>query len=100
MRRSKLRPIARARRAGPAIMTLMERRHPKLDRITFDPGKCAGKPCVRGLRMTVEALVGYLGAGMTIEEILREWPELEEEDIRQALTYAAWQAGDRVVEFS
>jgi uncharacterized protein (DUF433 family) len=76
----------------------MERHHPTLHRITFDPEKCTGKPCIRGLRMTVEALVGYLAAGMSHSEILAEWPELEEEDIRQALAYAAWSASDKVLE--
>ena len=78
----------------------MERRHAKLDRITFDPEKCLGKPCVRGMRLTVESLVGYLASGMTVEAILREWPELEPEDIRQALTFAAWSAGERVTEIA
>jgi uncharacterized protein (DUF433 family) len=76
----------------------MERRHPTLDRITFDPEKCAGKACIRGMRMTVEALVRYLAAGMTHAEILAEWPDLQEEDIRQALAYAAWSASDKVLE--
>jgi uncharacterized protein (DUF433 family) len=76
----------------------MERRHPKLDRISFDPEKCFGKPCIRGMRLTVEALLGYLASGMGRDEILREWPELEEEDLRQALRYASWCAGERVLE--
>lgn len=76
----------------------MERRHAKLDRITFNPQQCEGKPCIRGLRFPVTTLVGYLASGMTVQEILSEWPELEEEDIRQALAYAAWSAGERVLE--
>jgi uncharacterized protein (DUF433 family) len=56
----------------------MERHHPTLTRITFDPEKCTGKACIRGTRMTVEALVRYLAAGMTHAEILAEWPELAE----------------------
>jgi uncharacterized protein (DUF433 family) len=76
----------------------MERRHPSLDRITFDPEKCTGKACIRGMRMTVEALVRYLAAGMSHDEILAEWPELEEEDIRQALAYAAWSVSDKVLD--
>ena len=76
----------------------MERRHPSLDRITFDPEKCTGKACIRGMRMTVEALVRYLAAGMSHDEILVEWPELEEEDIRQALAYAAWSVSDKVLD--
>jgi uncharacterized protein (DUF433 family) len=76
----------------------MERRHPTLTRITFDPEKCTGKACIRGMRITVEALVRYLAAGMTHAEILVEWPELDEHDIREALAYAAWSTSDKVLE--
>jgi uncharacterized protein (DUF433 family) len=62
----------------------MERRHPLFDRITLDPNKCMGKPCIRGLRIPVASILGYLSAGMTIDDILREWHELEPEDIYQA----------------
>ena len=51
----------------------MERRHPKLDRITYDPAKCAGKACIRGMRITAEAIVSYLASGMTTEELLAEY---------------------------
>jgi len=63
-----------------------------LDRITFDPAVMGGKPCIRGQRVTVGAIVGLLAAGHTEEEILKEYPYLEPEDIRQALAYAAWRA--------
>jgi uncharacterized protein (DUF433 family) len=76
----------------------MERRHYKFDRITVDPEECFGKACIRGLRIPVESLLSYLAAGMTVEEILKEWPELEREDIRQALRYAAWAMTERVLE--
>lgn len=76
----------------------MERRHPKLDRISFDPEKCSGKACIRGLRITVEALIGYLASGMSTADILREWPELEDEDIRQALALASWSVGEKVLD--
>jgi uncharacterized protein (DUF433 family) len=89
-------PLARAVEAD--YSQRMERRHPSLDRITFDPEKCTGKACIRGMRMTVEALVRYLAAGMSHDEILAEWPELEEEDIRQALAYAAWSVSDKVLD--
>ena len=87
-------------RAPPtsAMLNSMERKHPKLDRLTFGPEKCAGKACIRGMRITAESLVRYLAAGMTTAETLSEWPELEEEDIRQSLAYAAWLASDRVLE--
>ena len=75
----------------------MEIRHYKFDRITLDPDKCFGKPCIRGLRMPVASILSYLASGMTKEEILAEWSELEEEDIRQALGYAAWAMEERVV---
>ena len=61
-----------------------------LDRITHDPRVMGGKPCIRGMRVTVGTIVGLMGAGRTIAEILEAYPYLEEEDIRQALSYAAW----------
>ena len=60
-----------------------------LDRITIEPGKRGGKPCVRGLRITVYDVLGWLAAGMTEQEILADYPELVSEDIRACLTYAA-----------
>jgi uncharacterized protein (DUF433 family) len=61
----------------------------QLDRITFNPQVMGGKPCVRGLRVTVGTLVGLVAAGHQTLEILALYPYLEEEDIRQALSYAA-----------
>jgi uncharacterized protein (DUF433 family) len=61
-----------------------------LDRITRDPEVMAGKPCLRGMRVTVGTIVGLVAAGRTREEILVAYPYLEAEDIRQALAYAAW----------
>jgi uncharacterized protein (DUF433 family) len=75
----------------------MEIRHHRFDRITMDPEKCFGKPCVRGLRMPVASLLAYLSGGMSIEEMLNEWPELEREDIYQALGFAAAMMEERVV---
>ncbi|MDE0108002.1 MAG: DUF433 domain-containing protein [Bryobacterales bacterium] len=60
-----------------------------LDRITLEPGKRGGKPCIRGLRITVHDVLEYLAAGMTEAEILRDLPDLEREDIRAALAFAA-----------
>lgn len=74
----------------------MEIRHYKFDRITIDPEKCFGKPCIRGLRIPVASILAYLSSGITIEDILREWPELEPEDIQQVLGYAAWALEERV----
>lgn len=60
-----------------------------LDRITFDPKVCGGKACIRGMGFMVSVLLNYLAAGMTREEILDEFPELESADIDQCLMYAA-----------
>jgi uncharacterized protein (DUF433 family) len=75
----------------------MEIRHYKFDRITLNPDRCFGKPCIRGLRMPVASILSYLSSGMTVDEILKEWPELEREDIFQALGYAALSMEERVV---
>jgi uncharacterized protein (DUF433 family) len=61
-----------------------------LDRITFNPEVMGGKPCIRGLRVTVGTIVGLFAAGRTKDEILKLYPYLEPEDIDQALAYAAW----------
>lgn len=59
------------------------------ERITIEPGKRSGKPCIRGLRITVYDVLGYLASGMTYDEVLAEFPELEREDILACLAYAA-----------
>lgn len=59
------------------------------ERITIEPGKRGGKPCIRGMRITVYDVLDYLAGGMTEEEILRDFPELEPEDIRSCLAFAA-----------
>ena len=64
----------------------------KLNRITLNPEVMGGKPCVRGLRVTVGMIVGLLAAGHSEEEVLRLYPYLELEDLREALSYAAWRA--------
>lgn len=61
-----------------------------LDRITFDPRVMGGKPCIRGIRITVGMIVGLVASGVSNERILEAYPYLEEEDIHQALMYAAW----------
>ena len=63
---------------------------PALDRITHDPNVMGGRPCIRGLRVTVGTIVGLIAAGRSHEEILRLYPYLTDDDIRGALTYAAW----------
>lgn len=69
----------------------------KLDRITQDPEVMGGKPCIRGMRVTVGMIVGQIGAGHSIEEVLAEYSYLEREDVLQSLRYAAWLAEDREV---
>jgi uncharacterized protein (DUF433 family) len=64
----------------------------QLDRITHNPSIMGGKPCIRGMRVTVGTIVGLLAAGRTHEEILRAYPYLEAGDIQAALAYAAWRS--------
>jgi len=59
------------------------------DIITIEPGKRGGKPCIRGLRVTVYDVLGYLASGMSQEQILRDFPYLAAEDVRACLEYAA-----------
>jgi len=61
----------------------------KFSRITVDPGKMGGMPCIRGLRIPVATVVGMIADGMSEEEILKSFPDLEIEDIKEALRYAA-----------
>ncbi|MBK8653245.1 MAG: DUF433 domain-containing protein [Haliscomenobacter sp.] len=63
-----------------------------LDRITFDPQVMGGKPCIRGMRVTVGTLVGLIASGKSIADVLELYPYLEREDILQALSWAAWRA--------
>ncbi|MCU0838221.1 MAG: DUF433 domain-containing protein [Rhodospirillales bacterium] len=69
----------------------------ELDRVTFEAGKMGGRACIRGLRITVAHLVSRVAEGATAEQLLAEYPDLEAEDIRQALTYAAWLTNDRII---
>ncbi len=65
-----------------------------LDRITVNPDICNGQPTIRGMRITVAFVLKLLASGMTHEDILNAYPELEKEDILQCIEYAAWLAGD------
>ena len=69
----------------------------QFDRITHNPQVMGGKPCISGMRVTVGMIVGQIGAGQNIEDILTDYPYLEREDILQALRYAAWLAEEREV---
>ncbi|HMO64075.1 MAG TPA: DUF433 domain-containing protein [Verrucomicrobiota bacterium] len=68
---------------------------PAFAHITHDPAVMGGKACLRGLRVTVGTVVGLVAAGRSPEEILRLYPYLTEEDIREALRYAAWRVEER-----
>jgi uncharacterized protein (DUF433 family) len=68
-----------------------------LKRITRDPNVMSGKPCIRGLRITVGTVVGLLAAGSTNDEILTAYPYLEAEDLREALAYAAWRCDEQEI---
>ncbi len=67
----------------------------QLLRVTLDPLVMGGKPCIRGMRVTVGTIVGLIGSGRTIEEVLEAYPYLEREDVLEALRYAAWRAEER-----
>ncbi|MDB5031711.1 DUF433 domain-containing protein [Mucilaginibacter sp.] len=62
------------------------------ERITLNPDVMGGKPCIRGLRMTVGTVIGLLASGLTTQDILKMYPYLQSEDIIEALSYAAWRS--------
>jgi uncharacterized protein (DUF433 family) len=70
----------------------------KLDRITVEPGKMDGQPCIRGMRLTVRRVVMLVADYPDRDEIRKDYPDLEDEDIRQALLYAAAAVEDRIEE--
>ena len=70
---------------------------PVFDRITQQPGVMGGRACIRGMRVTVGMVVGQIGAGRSIDDLLADYPYLEREDVLQALRYAAWLAEEREV---
>lgn len=69
----------------------------EFDRITQSPNMMNGRPCIRGMRVTVSMIVGQIGAGISIDELLADYPYLEREDILQALRYAAWRSDEREI---
>jgi uncharacterized protein (DUF433 family) len=69
----------------------------QLDRISLQPGIMGGRACIRGMRVTVGMVVGQIGSGRTIDDILADYPYLEREDILQALRYAAWRLDEREI---
>jgi uncharacterized protein (DUF433 family) len=74
--------------------------NPLLERITIDPNVCFGKPCIRDTRIWVSLLLDFLADGMNIEEILEEYPQLTEEDVRAAIAYGAEMSRQRYVEIA
>ncbi|MDP4625359.1 MAG: DUF433 domain-containing protein [Akkermansiaceae bacterium] len=68
-----------------------------LDRITVEPGKCGGRPCIRGYRLRVSDVLGLIASGATNEEIMQDYPFLEPDDIVAALRYAAHQTDHTVI---
>jgi uncharacterized protein (DUF433 family) len=69
-------------------------------RITQNPAVMGGKPCIRGMRVTVGMVVGQIGDGRTIEQLLADYPYLEREDVLEALRYAAWRMQEREIELT
>ncbi len=72
--------------------------NPLLQRIAVDPNICFGKPCIRGTRIWVSLILDLLSSGMTVAEVIREYPHLREEDIQAAIAYGAAMSRDRFVE--
>ena len=72
----------------------------QLDRITQQPNVMGGKACIRGMRVTVGMIVGQIGTGLSIEDVIADYPYIEREDVMQALRYAAWRAEEREVELA
>jgi uncharacterized protein (DUF433 family) len=68
-----------------------------LERISINPNVCFGKPCIRGTRIWVSLILDYLASGMTIEEIIEEYPHLTHEDILAAIAYGAEAARERII---
>jgi uncharacterized protein (DUF433 family) len=66
-----------------------------LDRIKVDPKVCEGRPTIRGLRITVDFVLKLIGDGYTADDIVREYPELEKDDVLQAAKYGAWLASEK-----
>ena len=67
------------------------------DRITFDPAIMGGRACIRRMRIPVSVIVGQLAHGATTDEVLKDFPDLDQADVQQALEYAAWLAQEEVV---
>jgi uncharacterized protein (DUF433 family) len=69
-------------------------------RITQDPAVMGGKACIRGMRLTVGMIVGQIGAGRTVDELLSDYPYLGRDDVLEAIRYAAWRASEREIDLT
>lgn len=69
----------------------------KLDRVTVDPNICLGQPALHGTRITVSVVLKMLAAGKSVQDVLAAYPELDAEDVQQAMRYAAWVVSDQIV---
>jgi uncharacterized protein (DUF433 family) len=78
----------------------MTRNFEGFPRITVNPAVMAGKPCIRGMRVTVGMILGELSAGASADELLEEYPYLEREDLAEALRFAAWRMQERELDLS
>ena len=67
----------------------------RLERITINPAVCLGQPTIRGMRITVSVVLKMLAGGASIQQVLDAYPELESEDVQQAMRYAAWVVADQ-----
>ena len=72
----------------------------EFSRITQNPEVMGGKPCIRGMRVTVGMIVGQIGAGRSVDDLLADYPYLERDDVLEALRYAAWRAQEREIALS
>lgn len=82
--------------AGYDRVEMSEKGKPMFDRITFDPQIMGGRACIRGMRIPVSVIVNQIAHGAAFEEILEGYPDLEREDIQQAIEYAAWLTQEQV----
>ncbi len=73
-------------------MITMER----LERITINPNVCLGQPTIRGMRITVSVILKMLASGASVQEVLDAYPELDDDDVKQAMQYAAWVVSDQL----
>lgn len=83
---------------NPVLKSLMEAMTMKLDRITINPDRMNGQPCIRNMRLTVRRVIDLVATYPDRTELRAEFPELEDEDIRQALVYASSRLDDQIVD--